>query len=68
MPGWYWNALIARRSVPKQMQALLGSGTAANQSFHAEMNGWYRNQPELYPTTLQTQLQVASVRRYLLVV
>ena len=44
--------------MPPQMQAMLGSGTAANESLHAEMNSWYRNQPELYPTTLQLQLQV----------
>jgi len=56
--GWYWNSIIARRSMPPQMQAMLGSGTAANESLHAEMNSWYRNQPELYPTTLQLQLQV----------
>ena len=38
------------------MLALLGSGTSPNESLHAELNQWFRNQPELYITTLQLQL------------
>ena len=48
-PSGYWN--------------LLSSGTSATEVFHAEMNKWFRNQPELYISTLILQLRVNQVAK-----
>ena len=37
---------------------LLSSGTTSNESLHRDINGWFRNQPELYVNTLDVQLLV----------
>ncbi len=63
--AWYWNSLIVRRRLPKEMQGLLGAGTTPNESLHNEINNWYRNQPEVFPTTLALQLDVGSLFKLL---
>ena len=45
--AWQWNALVIRSRLPPHMRVLLGAGTAPNEALHAEVNGWYRNQPEV---------------------
>lgn len=52
--------------MPKQMLALLGSGTSANESLHKEIDSWYRNRgPEVFPTTLELQMQVGALGKLL---
>lgn len=58
---WLWNGLRMRHSMPAAMVALLGSGTSPNESLHAEINRWFRNQPEVFPSTLALQLQVCRL-------
>ena len=43
------------------MASLLGSGTSPNESLHAEINRWFRNQPEVFPSTLSLQLEVGRL-------
>ena len=63
--AWLWNALVIRRQLPRRMQALLGSGTTPNEALHSEINRWYRNQPEVFPSTLALQLEVALMSKLL---
>ncbi len=63
--AWQFNAIIVRHEIPKCMVKLLGSGTATNESLHAELNRWYRSQPEVFPTTLELQLDVARLGKML---
>ena len=63
--AWMWNAIIARRSMPQQWMILLPSGTASNESLHAEINRWWRRSPEVFPTTLQLHLKIASFGKLL---
>ena len=63
--AWVWNSLIIRRSLPKEWLTLLPSGTASNESLHAELNNWWRNSPECYSTTLDLHLQVGQLAKML---
>ena len=63
--AWQFNAIIVRHEMPHGMVKLLGSGTAPNESLHAELNTWYRSQPEVFPTTLELQLDVARLGKLL---
>ena len=63
--AWYWNSIIVRRSMPMHMVSLLGSGTSSNESLHHEMNTWWRNQPEVFPSTLALQMRVGSLGKIL---
>ena len=63
--AWYWNNMIIRRRMSRGRVALMGSGTAPNESLHHEVNTWFRNFPELYPTTLELQLDVGSLGKLL---
>ena len=56
--AWQWNALIVRRALPHAWMTLLPAGTASNESLHAELNSWWRNAPEQFPTTLELHLHV----------
>jgi hypothetical protein len=56
---WYFNNIRFRRSLSQKKLALLGSGTSPNESMHAELNRWMRNQPETYASTLELQLEIA---------
>jgi hypothetical protein len=56
---WYFNNIRFRRSLSPKKLALLGSGTSPNESMHAELNRWMRNQPETYSSTLELQLEIA---------
>ena len=38
--------------------SLLGSGTSPNESLHAEINRWFKNQPEIFSATLNLQLEI----------
>ncbi len=58
---WLFNGCRLRRLVDRKMIALLGSGTSPNESLHAEMNRWFRNQPTLFSTTLTLQLSVCHL-------
>ena len=62
---WLWNGLRMRHSMPRAMTSLLGSGTSPNESLHAEINRWYRNQPEVFPSTLALQLEVGRLGKLL---
>jgi hypothetical protein len=56
---WYFNNIRFRRTLSMKKLALLGSGTSPNESMHAELNRWMRNQPETYSATLELQLEIA---------
>ena len=55
---WYLNHLRALHLLPVVDRALRGSGTSPNEAFHAELNGWLRNQPEVFSSTVELQLRV----------
>ena len=57
---YYFNNIRIRRLVKPSALPLLGSGTSPNESLHAEMNSWFRNQPETFSSTLDLQLRVCS--------
>ena len=59
--GWACINIRMRRSVPRSMLAMLGSGTSPNEALHAEINAWYRQQPELFVTTLELQLRTRAI-------
>ena len=61
--AWQWNALIVRRALPHAWMTMLPSGTASNESLHAELNNWWRNAPEQFSTTLDLHLQVGFFRQ-----
>ena len=63
--AWQWNALIARRGLPRCWFPLLPSGTGTNESLHAEINKWWRNSPEQFPTTLQLHLRIGHFGKLL---
>jgi len=63
--SWLFNALIVRRSLPKTWMTLLPSGTTSNESLHAELNRWWRNSPEQFPTTLELHLRVGHLGKLL---
>jgi len=63
--AWLFNALIVRRSLPNTWMTLLPSGTTSNESLHAELNRWWRNSPEQFPTTLELHLRVGHLGKLL---
>jgi hypothetical protein len=63
--AWQWNAMIVRRSLPHSWMTLLPAGTASNESLHAELNRWWKNSPEQFPTTLQLHLSVGHMGKLL---
>ena len=62
---WLWNGLRLRHSMPAAMVPLMGSGTSPNEALRAEINRWFRNQPEVFPSTLGLQLEVARLGKLL---
>ena len=52
------NNLRLLHTVNPQRASLMPSGTSSNESLHAELNKWFRNQPEIYLGTLLLQLRV----------
>lgn len=50
--SWAWNTIVIRRRLPRKVQSLLGAGTAPNEALRAEINKWYKNQPEVRPETV----------------
>ena len=62
---WLWNGARMRHSMPSAMVSLLGSGTSPNEALHAEINRWFRNQPEVFPSTLALQLEVGRLAKLL---
>ena len=63
--AWQWNAIIVRRSLPSSWMTLMPAGTTSNESLHAELNSWWKNSPEQYPTTLELHLSVGHVGKLL---
>ena len=63
--AWMWNAIIVRRSLPQGWLTLLPAGTGSNESLHAELNRWWRNSPEQFPTTLQVHLAIGHLGKLL---
>ena len=56
--GWYFNNQRIRHAMRAEYRTLLPSGTSSNESLHAEINRWFRNQPEVYISTLILQLRI----------
>ena len=63
--AWLFNAIIVRRSLPSTWMTLLSSGTTSNESLHSEVNRWWRNAPEQFPTTLELHLRVGHLGKLL---
>ena len=57
--AWQWNAMIVRRSLPQSWMTLLPAGTTS------ELNRWWKNSPEQFPTTLQLHLSVGHMGKLL---
>ena len=55
---WYFNNSRLRHSMRRSYTGLLSSGTSSNESLHFEMNKWFRNQQEIYISTLTLQLRI----------
>ena len=55
---WFFNNQRFRHSLPAARLALLGSGTSVNESFHHEINTWFRNQGDIYASTAELQLRI----------
>ena len=55
---WFFNNQRIRHSLPAARLALLGSGTSVNESFHHEINTWFRNQGDIYASTAELQLRI----------
>ncbi|CAK0847180.1 unnamed protein product, partial [Prorocentrum cordatum] len=55
-----FNNTRMRHSLPKKYQSSFGSGTSPNEALRAEVNRWFRNQPELYLEALEPQLAAAT--------
>jgi hypothetical protein len=55
---WLFNNIRFRRVLDPRKLSLLGSGTSPNEALHAEINRWFRNNPEFYATTLGLQLKI----------
>ena len=62
---WALNNQRLRHSCHPAHLPLLGSGTSPNESLHHELNTWFRNQPEVYSTTLGQQLEINEVKNCL---
>ena len=44
---------------------MMPAGTASNESLHAELNRWWKNSPEQFPTTLQLHLSIGHIGKLL---
>lgn len=53
---WYFNNLRYRHSISSDHLALLGGGTAVNETIHRDLNFYFRNQGEWFWTTAELQL------------
>ena len=60
---WYFNHLRASHAMSVDKQALMAMGTTANEAYHSEIN--FRNQSEIYSTTVQLQLSIANMGKQL---
>ncbi len=63
--GWFFNGIRMRREMDPCMVSLMGSGTSPNEALHAEVNRWFRNQPDIYSTTVGMQLRVCHLGKLL---
>ena len=63
--AWQWNALSVRRTLPSSWMTVLPAGTTSNESLHAELNRWWRNSPEQFPTTLHLYLAIGHLGKLL---
>lgn len=62
---WFFNNIRVRHRVDRSMVSLLGSGTSPNESLHAEINRWFKNQPDIFAATLELQLSVCRLAKLL---
>ena len=58
---WHFNNLRHRHSLPPWKLALLGSGSSPNEAFNREINDWFRNQPDIYISTVEVQLGASAL-------
>ena len=62
---WYFNHLRRLRLVNRASRPLLAAGTTANEALHSEINRWFRNQSEIFHTTVILQLDAAMLGKQL---
>ena len=62
---WLFNNLRRIHAVPVHLRSMLPTGTTANEAFHSEINAWFKNQSEIFSTTVELQLSVAVLGKQL---
>ena len=62
---WLFNNLRLLHTIPGHRRSLLPTGTTANEALHAEINSWFRNQSDIFSTTVSLQLSVAILGKQL---
>jgi len=62
---WFMNNVRHRRLVDRNTISLLGSGTSPNEALNSEINRWFRNQPEVFASTLNLSLRVCWMGKLL---
>lgn len=60
---WLFNGLRSRHSMPTRYLSLLPTGTASNESLHAEINGWFRQTHNLHQLTLKLKLRILQLSK-----
>ena len=62
---WLFNNLRRLHALPVAQRHLLATGTTANEAFHHEINSWFKNQSDIFSSTVQLQLSVAILGKQL---
>ena len=60
-----FNHLRCRHLLGPSKRHLMATGTTANESLHSEINEWFRNQSEVFSTTVELQLSVNCIGKLL---
>ena len=63
--GWLFNNLRLLHALPECKRQLIASGTTANEAFHHEINNWFKNQADIFSSTVQLQLSIATLGKQL---
>lgn len=58
---WMFNNIRMRYCMAAGRLALLPSGTASNESLHAEINNWFRQTQQLHQATLAVKLEFLTI-------
>ena len=62
---WMFNNIRIRHCMDQRKLALLPSGSASNESLHAELNSWFRQTRQVHQSTLRLKLRVLGAAKLL---